>query len=240
MVSRCEEAYSVRMMCRLLKVSPSGYYDWCDRPMSRRDRDNAELLEQIHSIHAESDGVLRQPEGVGGTGAPRCTLQREPCGPAHEDSEPAGHSRPCGAGGRMPAARRLRDRRCKDHLGLPAAGPARDPRSRARLARRRLQLNFWPPPTGARWRSPRPGSLETIAFPAISTGAYGYPVKPAARVAVATAREFAFESTKRLREVIFCWLLGGGPRGVRGTCCAHDRRRFPADAGCAARAAALA
>jgi O-acetyl-ADP-ribose deacetylase (regulator of RNase III) len=47
------------------------------------------------------------------------------------------------------------------------------------------------------------GSLETIAFPSISTGAYGYPVKPAARVAVATAREFV-ESAKRLREVIFC------------------------------------
>ena len=47
------------------------------------------------------------------------------------------------------------------------------------------------------------GSLESIAFPSISTGAYGYPVKPAARVAVATAREFV-ESAKRLREVIFC------------------------------------
>jgi O-acetyl-ADP-ribose deacetylase (regulator of RNase III) len=47
------------------------------------------------------------------------------------------------------------------------------------------------------------GSLESIAFPSISTGAYGYPVRPAARVAVATVRGF-FESTKRLREVIFC------------------------------------
>ncbi len=47
------------------------------------------------------------------------------------------------------------------------------------------------------------GSLETLAFPSISTGAYGYPVRPAARVAVATVRGF-FESTKRLREVIFC------------------------------------
>jgi O-acetyl-ADP-ribose deacetylase (regulator of RNase III) len=47
------------------------------------------------------------------------------------------------------------------------------------------------------------GSLETIAFPSISTGAYGYPVRPAARIAVATAREFA-ASTKRLREIIFC------------------------------------
>lgn len=47
------------------------------------------------------------------------------------------------------------------------------------------------------------GSLESIAFPSISTGAYGYPVRSAARVAVATVREFV-ESTRCLREVIFC------------------------------------
>lgn len=46
-------------------------------------------------------------------------------------------------------------------------------------------------------------ALETIAFPSISTGAYGYPVRPAARIAVATAREFV-EPARRLREVIFC------------------------------------
>jgi O-acetyl-ADP-ribose deacetylase (regulator of RNase III) len=46
-------------------------------------------------------------------------------------------------------------------------------------------------------------ALETIAFPSISTGAYGYPVRPAARIAVATARTF-IEPARRLREVIFC------------------------------------
>lgn len=46
-------------------------------------------------------------------------------------------------------------------------------------------------------------SLETIAFPSISTGAYGYPVRPAARIAIATVREF-IEPARRLREVTFC------------------------------------
>jgi len=45
--------------------------------------------------------------------------------------------------------------------------------------------------------------LATIAFPSISTGVYGYPVRPAARIAVATAREFV-ATTKRLREITFC------------------------------------
>ena len=62
MMSRCEEVYAVRMMCRLLKVSPSGYYDWRDRPASRRDQANACLLEQICAIHAQSDGVYGSPK----------------------------------------------------------------------------------------------------------------------------------------------------------------------------------
>ena len=46
-------------------------------------------------------------------------------------------------------------------------------------------------------------ALATIAFPSISTGAYGYPVRPAARIAVATSRE-SLSSARRLREIIFC------------------------------------
>jgi O-acetyl-ADP-ribose deacetylase (regulator of RNase III) len=45
--------------------------------------------------------------------------------------------------------------------------------------------------------------LESIAFPSISTGAYGYPQRPAARIAVDTAREF-LRSAKRVHEVVFC------------------------------------
>ena len=45
--------------------------------------------------------------------------------------------------------------------------------------------------------------LASIAFPSISTGVYGYPVEPAARIAVRTVREFA-AGARTLRETIFC------------------------------------
>jgi O-acetyl-ADP-ribose deacetylase (regulator of RNase III) len=45
--------------------------------------------------------------------------------------------------------------------------------------------------------------LVTVAFPAISTGVYGYPVKPAARIAVTTVREY-LTAARKVREVIFC------------------------------------
>ncbi len=45
--------------------------------------------------------------------------------------------------------------------------------------------------------------IRTLAFPAISTGVYGYPVEPAARIAVTTVRE-SVQTWLDIREVIFC------------------------------------
>jgi O-acetyl-ADP-ribose deacetylase (regulator of RNase III) len=45
--------------------------------------------------------------------------------------------------------------------------------------------------------------LQSIAFPSISTGVYGYPVDRAAPTAVATVREVTARAGS-LREVIFC------------------------------------
>jgi len=44
--------------------------------------------------------------------------------------------------------------------------------------------------------------IKTIAFPAVSCGAYGYPVEEAAQIAVKTARDF-LANTDRLEKVIF-------------------------------------
>ena len=46
-------------------------------------------------------------------------------------------------------------------------------------------------------------SAQTIAFPAISTGVYGYPVELAARIAVRTVTD-ALPDAPSLTEVLFC------------------------------------
>jgi O-acetyl-ADP-ribose deacetylase len=44
--------------------------------------------------------------------------------------------------------------------------------------------------------------IETIAFPAISCGAYGYPIGQAARIALQSARDF-LDATDKIEKVIF-------------------------------------
>ena len=51
----------VQTMCRVLKVSASGYYAWLDRAPSPRAIDNAVLVERIRKVHAESDATYGMP-----------------------------------------------------------------------------------------------------------------------------------------------------------------------------------
>ena len=51
-------------------------------------------------------------------------------------------------------------------------------------------------------------ALSSIAFPAISTGIFGYPAQPAAEIAIAATSKFLRQHTS-LREVIFCCYSAG-------------------------------
>lgn len=54
--------FPVRLMCRVLGVSPSGFYAWRGRPPSQRTLANRQLLEHIKRLHAASHqtyGCLR-------------------------------------------------------------------------------------------------------------------------------------------------------------------------------------
>ena len=54
-------ALSVRGMCKALRVSPSGYYDWRHRPPSARAMANLMLTEAIRKAHKNSDETYGMP-----------------------------------------------------------------------------------------------------------------------------------------------------------------------------------
>ena len=65
-------------MCRVLKVSRSGYYAWRERPPSERSRADAALAEKIGRVHRDSKGTYGAPRvhaelAFGGT---RCGRKR--------------------------------------------------------------------------------------------------------------------------------------------------------------------
>ena len=61
-IDRRRTQYPVRMMCRLLEVSSSGYYAWRVRPESQRAQTDRELTGVIRRLHAQSKGVYGSPK----------------------------------------------------------------------------------------------------------------------------------------------------------------------------------
>ena len=63
------EHFPVRLMCRVLEASPSGFYDWLRRPESPRAAEDRALVEKIQASTAPADlrqpARARQPEGRG-------------------------------------------------------------------------------------------------------------------------------------------------------------------------------
>jgi len=53
--------HRVRVVCRVLGVSPSGYYAWLGRPVSTRAQMDADLSDRIRAIHERSRGTYGVP-----------------------------------------------------------------------------------------------------------------------------------------------------------------------------------
>jgi transposase InsO family protein len=55
------EHFPVRLMCRVLEASPSGFYDWLRRPESPRAAEDRALIEKIQAVHSESRQTYGSP-----------------------------------------------------------------------------------------------------------------------------------------------------------------------------------
>ena len=69
-----EGEYPIRMMCRVLEVSSSGYYAWKNRPRSLREKNRHELERIIRMLFAQARGVY---------GSPRMTAELRDVGREH-------------------------------------------------------------------------------------------------------------------------------------------------------------
>lgn len=54
--------YPIRELCRVMDVSPSGYYTWCGRGESEHALDDERLLEDIRRIHDQGRGTYGSPK----------------------------------------------------------------------------------------------------------------------------------------------------------------------------------
>jgi putative transposase len=51
------DSFPVAVMCQVLQVSPSGYYDSVDREPSKRTRRHERIKQAVQRVHAESYGI---------------------------------------------------------------------------------------------------------------------------------------------------------------------------------------
>ena len=58
--------HAVRRLCRVLAVTPSGYYAWMHRLPRQRERDNDRLQVHIRAIHAAGDVPFAAEVGESG------------------------------------------------------------------------------------------------------------------------------------------------------------------------------
>lgn len=61
-IKQHREEHKISRMCEVLKASPSGFYEWLDRPESIRAKENRRLTCKIVSFHRRSRGIYGSPK----------------------------------------------------------------------------------------------------------------------------------------------------------------------------------
>ena len=104
-------SYPVSVLCRVLRVSRSGYYDWKTRLPSKRAKENTSLTEKIREIHARSRGTY---------GYPRVHAELKALGVRCSRGRVARLMRKDGLRGCLRGRRRRRHTTRQDPLAIPA------------------------------------------------------------------------------------------------------------------------
>jgi putative transposase len=104
-------SFSVPLMCRVLGVSRSGYYDWKDRPPSKRSQQDAALSERIREIHHRSRATY---------GSPRVHAELRAIGIRTSRKRVARLMRKAGLKGCLRGRRRKRTTTRRDGSAMPA------------------------------------------------------------------------------------------------------------------------
>lgn len=64
LIDVAKKEFPVQRLCKVLGVSPSGYFAWKERPACRRQRDDMVLLTHVRSAFALSNGTYGSPRMV--------------------------------------------------------------------------------------------------------------------------------------------------------------------------------
>ena len=104
-------SYPVSVLCKALKVSRSGYYDWKKRPPSRRSREDVSLSAKIRQIHERSRGTY---------GSPRVHAELQAVGVRCSRKRVARLMRKAGLRGCLRGRRRRRRTTRRDGAAVPA------------------------------------------------------------------------------------------------------------------------
>lgn len=82
--------YAITTQCRVLEVSPSGYYAWLNRSPSKHRQDDVLLGDRIESIHWLSRSTYGRPRVHAELRADGIAIARQACQPADARKWPPG------------------------------------------------------------------------------------------------------------------------------------------------------